>query len=235
MAVKADSIVIPDTIMPMRNDLVTMTDRIYDSILRMVTERPEENGVLTERYLISRFGSSKAPVREALIRLCNERILKSIPRFGYVVLRLGEQDAVNIIQFRLINELGAAKEYMRGVTESDLEPLRIHLENLQKNTLTDVWDIWDENITYHTMLISLAKNDLLVRNLTGSMRTLRRYYAQYYSQEQYRNQFVFNPGPHCSIFESLKAKDYDQFLEKLREDIKDGGRIYKITLGRGSC
>jgi DNA-binding GntR family transcriptional regulator len=219
------------TIIPIRNDLVTMTDKIYDAILRMVTEHPEENGVLTERYLISRFGSSKAPVREALIRLCNERILKSIPRFGYVVLRLSGQDAVNIIQFRLINELGAAKEYMHTVTEGDLEPLQIYLEDLQKNTLDDVWDIWDENIKYHTMLISLAKNDLLVKNLTDSMRTLRRYYAQHYSQEQYRNQFVFNPGPHCSIFESLKAKDYDRFLERLREDIKDGGRIYKINMG----
>ncbi|MDR0643077.1 MAG: GntR family transcriptional regulator [Treponema sp.] len=218
-------------IIPVRNDLVTMTDRIYDSILRMVTEHPEEHAVLTERYLISRFGSSKAPVREALIRLCNERILKSIPRFGYVVLRLSARDAINIIQFRLINELGAAKEYMHTVTENDLEPLEAYLAKLQKTKLDDVWKIWDENIKYHTMLISLAKNDLLVRNLTGSMRTLRRYYAQYYSQEQYRNQFVFKSGPHCSIFESLKAKDYDRFLERLREDIKDGGRIYKINLG----
>jgi DNA-binding GntR family transcriptional regulator len=205
-----------------------MTDRIYDSILRMVTESPEENGVVTERNLISRFGSSKAPVREALIRLCNEGILKSIPRFGYVILRVSAQDVVNIIQFRLINELGAAQDYMDKVTESDLEPLRIHLDNLQKTTLNDVWDIWDENITYHTMLISLSKNELLVRNLTGSMMTLRRYYAQYYSREQYRNQFVFNPGPHRLIFEALAAKDYSRFLERLRDDIKDGGRIYKI-------
>ncbi|MDR3172924.1 MAG: GntR family transcriptional regulator [Treponema sp.] len=224
MGIEADSAIIS-----IKNNQVTMTDRIYDSILRMVTEHPEEYGVLTAGDLLSRFGSSKAPVREALIRLCNERILKSIPRFGYAVLRLGAQDAINIIQFRLINELGAAKEYMHKVTESDLEPLETHLANLQKNTLNDVWDIWDENIKYHTMLISLSKNELLVRNLTDSMRTLRRYYAQYYSQEQYRNQFVFNPGPHCSIFESLKAKNYNQFLEKLREDIKDGGRIYKIN------
>ncbi|MDR1287274.1 MAG: GntR family transcriptional regulator [Treponema sp.] len=223
--IKADT-----TIIPVRNDLVTMTDKIYDSILRMVTESPEENGVLTERYLISRFGSSKAPVREALIRLCNERILKSIPRFGYVVLRLGGQDVIDIIQFRLINELGAAKEYMRKVTEKDLEPLEAYLVNLQKNTFDDVWDIWDENIKFHTMLISLARNDLLVRNLTCGMRTLRRYYAQYYSKEQYRNQFVFNPRPHCSIFESLKEKDYGRFLERLGEDIKDGGRICKITM-----
>jgi DNA-binding GntR family transcriptional regulator len=223
MGIKTDSAIIS-----IRNDLVTMTDKMYDSILRMVTEDPEENGILTERYLISRFGSGKAPIREALIRLCNERILKSIPRFGYAVLRLSAQDALNIIQFRLINELGAAKEYMDKVAESDLEPLQSHLANLQKGVLNDVWDIWDENIKYHTMLISLSKNDLLVRNLTDSMRTLRRYYAQYYSQEQYRNQFVFNPGPHRSIFDALKAKDYDRFLEMLREDIKDGGRIYKI-------
>jgi DNA-binding GntR family transcriptional regulator len=208
---------------------VTLTDKIYDSILRMVTEYPEENGILTERYLISRFGSSKAPVREALIRLCNERILKSIPRFGYAVLRLSEQDVINIIQFRLINELGAAKEYMHKITEADLEPLQTYLATLQDNPPGDVWDIWDENIKYHTMLISLTKNDLLVRNLADSMRTLGRYYAQYYSREQYRNQFVFEPEPHRLILESLAKKDYDRFLGGLREDIKDGERIYKFN------
>jgi DNA-binding GntR family transcriptional regulator len=223
MGTKMDSAIIPI------NNPVTMTDRIYDSILKMVTEYPEENGVLTERYLISQFGISKAPVREALVRLCNERILKSIPRFGYAVLRLNQQDVINIIRFRLINELGAAEEYMHKVTEKDLEPLQTYLANVQKRQPGDVWEIWNDNIKYHTMLISLAKNDLLTRNLAESLQTLKRYYAQYYSREQYRNQFVFNPEPHRRILESLVEKRHDLFLERLREDIKDGERIYKLN------
>jgi DNA-binding GntR family transcriptional regulator len=219
---------IANAIIPIGNT-ITMTDRIYDSILKMVIEYPEENGVLTERELISQFGSSKAPVREALIRLCNERILKSIPRFGYAVLRLNEQDVINIIQFRLINELGAAEEYVHKVTERDLEPLQNYLADLQCRRPGDVWEIWDNNIKYHTMLISLAKNDLLVRNLAGSMQTLKRYYAQYYSREQFRNQFVFDPEPHRLILAALVEKKYDLFLERLREDIKDGERIYKFN------
>jgi DNA-binding GntR family transcriptional regulator len=213
------------------NNPVTMTDRIYDSILKMVTGYPEENGVLTERYLISRFGSSKAPVREALVRLCNEGILKSIPRFGYAVLRLSGQDLTNIIQFRLINELGAAEEYTRRITGRDLEPLRSYLADLRNRNLNDVWEIWDDNIKFHTMLISLAKNDLLVRNLAGSMQTLKRYYAQYYSREQYGDRFVFNPEPHRLILESLMEKNHGLFLKRLRDDIKDGERIHEFNPG----
>jgi DNA-binding GntR family transcriptional regulator len=209
------------------NSPVTLTDRIYGSILRMVTENPENNRVVTERNLISRFGSSKAPVREALIRLCNEGILKSIPRLGYALLPLNGQDVRNIIQFRLINELGAAREYMCRVTGKDLEPLCTYMAELDMTKTMDVWDIWADNIKYHTMLISLMENDLLVKNLEKSMRTLMRYYAQYYSQEQYRNQFVFDPKHHRLILNHLLEKNYDEFLRMLRQDIMDGERIYR--------
>lgn len=63
-----------------------------------------------EGSLVEKFGVSKAPVREALVKLCSEGVLKSVPRYGYIIVRLNERDARDIAQFRLILELSALKE-----------------------------------------------------------------------------------------------------------------------------
>ena len=71
----------------------TLSAQIHDSILEMVIDSgaASEELLLTESELVDRFGVSKAPVREALLRLCSEDVLKSIPRCGYVVVRLGKK------------------------------------------------------------------------------------------------------------------------------------------------
>ncbi len=47
---------------------------------------------------------SKAPVWEALIRLCSEGVLEIIPRYGYVVVRLTEKDEKDVVSMRLMLE-----------------------------------------------------------------------------------------------------------------------------------
>ena len=60
----------------------TLTTQIHDKILEMIIQNAsEKNLVLNEKRLVELFGVSKAPVREALIRLCSEGVLRSIPRY----------------------------------------------------------------------------------------------------------------------------------------------------------
>ena len=59
---------------------------VYDTLLDDISSgRFRPNDILTEGSLTERFGVSKAPVREALIELCKDNILQSLPRFGYQV------------------------------------------------------------------------------------------------------------------------------------------------------
>ena len=66
----------------------TLTDKVHDGILEMIIQTTQEEIVLNESKLVEHFGVSKAPVREALVRLCSEGVLKIIPRYGYVVVNL---------------------------------------------------------------------------------------------------------------------------------------------------
>ena len=64
----------------------TLADQIYSAILDKImrNEFPMDQ-FLTEAYLAEHFEASRAPVREALVKLCNENILRSIPRTGYQI------------------------------------------------------------------------------------------------------------------------------------------------------
>ena len=75
---------------------ISLADTIHDEILDMVIRlsSDQEDVVLTEGSLVEKFGVSKAPVREALVKLCSEGVLKSVPRYGYIIVRLNERDAV---------------------------------------------------------------------------------------------------------------------------------------------
>lgn len=89
----------------------SLTDRIHDSILEMIIKNPsDEEQVLNEKRLMELFGVSKAPVREALIKLCSEGVLRNVPRFGYMVIRMNEQDIRDALRMRVLleTEIGRA-------------------------------------------------------------------------------------------------------------------------------
>ena len=62
----------------------TLKEKIYSTIMEQImTGRISPDEFLTEARLAEQFQASRAPVREALVALCNERILRNIPRVGY--------------------------------------------------------------------------------------------------------------------------------------------------------
>ena len=76
--------VMQEMVLPTRKE--TLVDQIHDRILEIIIQEDvSEKSVFTEGKLVQQFQVSKATVREALVRLCNENILRSIPRFGYVI------------------------------------------------------------------------------------------------------------------------------------------------------
>ena len=63
--------------------------KVYDDVLRAIIEGEySAEDIISEAMLIEKYNVSKSPVREALVQLCGENVLKSIPRCGYMVVKL---------------------------------------------------------------------------------------------------------------------------------------------------
>ena len=77
----------------------TLKEQVYTNIMNDILEGyfPMDE-FLTEKQLIERYEMSKAPIREALVELCNEHILKSIPRLGYQIVPVTEKEIADAIE-----------------------------------------------------------------------------------------------------------------------------------------
>jgi DNA-binding GntR family transcriptional regulator len=62
---------------------------------------------LTEARLVRELGLGKTPIREALVRLIHDRLVRNIPRHGYEVTRITLADVEDLFRLRLILEPAA--------------------------------------------------------------------------------------------------------------------------------
>lgn len=80
-------------------------DRVYRHVKEGVLDRRYEGGVLlTEGELAEAVGVSRTPVREALLRLETEGLLKLYPKKGALVLPVSAQEIADVIETRLLVE-----------------------------------------------------------------------------------------------------------------------------------
>ena len=78
---------------------------------------------VTEAQLAARYALGKAPIRAALLGLCQEGYVRAIPRRGYVIIPITMRDVQDIIQLRLLLEPTAARLAAGRVTDEPLQRL----------------------------------------------------------------------------------------------------------------
>src|ERR1700719_2441622 len=88
---------------------------------------------VTEGELASRYSLGKAPIRAALAGLCQEGLLRAIPRRGYLIAPVTMRDVLDTIQIRLLLEPTAARLAAGRTADHDLRRLeqlcRVRAEN----------------------------------------------------------------------------------------------------------
>jgi DNA-binding GntR family transcriptional regulator len=199
----------------------SLKNQIYNAILNGIFSGEFKPGqILNERELVERFGCSKAPVREALIALCSDDILRSFPRYGYEIVRLTSEHVEEILNYRLILETGYLRSCYQNLTKLQLNELtRIADRCLSQDA--DMWEHWEANTDFHLTLLSFSRNRYACEQLEKSMSILKRAYAQFYWQTWNQSIPVIDVQHHHPIIRSLEEKNIEQAVCLLEEDLKD--------------
>src|SRR4051794_11242627 len=124
---------------PVESARTRQTDQAYERIKRMIIELELVPGSqFTEAQLAARGGTSKTPVREALVRLQRDGLVQAMPRSGYRVVPVTLKDARDLCEFRTLLECEAAERAAdRGVPDAVLEWLQHLLEELHTDYYLD--------------------------------------------------------------------------------------------------
>ena len=127
------------------------------------------NDIITEASLIAKYKVSKSPIREALIELCKDGVLQSLPRLGYQVVPVSLKEVLDVIDFRIDVELAGLKRSFGNLDEGSLRELE-KIAHIPEKELEN--PKWDRNLNFHTSLYELSDNQYGLLELQKVMREM---------------------------------------------------------------
>ena len=178
------------------------------------------NDIVTENSLIQRFSVSKAPVREALIELCKDGFLRSLPRYGYQVVQCTVPEIIEMLDFREDLEVGNLKRCFPFLTPGKLSVFSDNIDEWEKkgDIASDLYGNYYRNQYFHLLLCSLSGNGYVYRELEKVLRSSARFFAVYYSSA-WDNGRESKGLYHHMIFDALKAGSLYDACSYLAKDI----------------
>ena len=198
----------------------TLKEKIYSTIMEQImTGRISPDEFLTEARLAEQFQVSRAPVREALVAVCNEGILQNIPRVGYRLVTIGPKELRDALAVRLLLESEAARLALLNLDpekEQIIDQFIQEEETGERGGLSIIeWMKHGEAV--HLALARFSGNRILEEMILELIKKLRRASTQVFV-ERSRSDLKSSPY-HLRILQALKRREEADLLANLSQDI----------------
>ena len=198
----------------------TLKEKIYSTIMEQImTGRISPDEFLTEARLAEQFQVSRAPVREALVAVCNEGILQNIPRVGYRLVTIGPKELRDALAVRLLLESEAARLALLNLDpekEQIIDQFIQEEETGERGGLSIIeWMKHGEAV--HLALARFSGNRILEELILELIKKLRRASTQVFV-ERSRSDLKSSPY-HLRILQALKRREEADLLANLSQDI----------------
>ena len=184
---------------------ISLADQVFEKLESDIISGVYPRGeVLTELKLVEQLNVSRTPIREALRRLEQERLIRDSGK-GSVVLGITLEDLEDIMDIRLCCEGLAAYHAAENRTEEDIRRLR-HLTELQdfyfeKGDYDRLREIDDE---FHESIYEISGRTVLMDTLRPLHRKTQRYRRSSYSIPDRRKKSI---NEHKAICDAICAQD----------------------------
>ena len=134
---------------------ITLRDRI------VYLDYPQ-NFLLTEQQLCDEFGVSRTPLREAIFKLDNMNLVKSVPRYGTFVTQIDAKEIKDTYVVKANLESLAGKAAAERITSSDAAQLERITETLNKVAKEgNIREMFDCDFKFHETIWKATENLVL--------------------------------------------------------------------------
>ena len=135
----------------------TLRESITSAIRsKILTGELQPGAKLAEQKLAEEFGSSRAPIREALRQLEQEGMVEYSRNVGCSVRRVKPEDAYEIYLLRANLEMTALRYFDCKFPEEDLRTLRGILEEMRNVRPGDLSQIVENDKRFHAVIVQRA-------------------------------------------------------------------------------
>ena len=215
---------------------MTKTELIYDVLRRGILTLVYRPGTyLNIDELARRNHVSPIPVREALARLVEERLVVIRPHFGAEVAPLDETAVREVFAFLEGLETAAAEDLVARVLSADIAALEEILGEIDDLRLPADLAARDKaNAAFHIRLVTIAA-------LPGLLEQLRRGFDHWDRVRRYFSEISSNRGgltaqkEHRAMLSALKRKDGDLLRKLLHLHNARARRVYLDGIAKMRC
>jgi len=197
----------------------TETQRVYRALKREILARSFRPGeALNEARLSAQFGTSRTPLREALVRLEADGLLTILPRRGSFVRQLSLRDFLEANELRLLLEPYAARRAASLIDDDVLTDLRSEQQaiNVEQPRADDYQALQHLDRRMHRSIAEAAQNARLaqyIQNLNDMMQVVR--------ETDMRRRHRAMHESIGAILGALEARDADESEALMRQHISD--------------
>jgi DNA-binding GntR family transcriptional regulator len=200
-------------------DTKSIRRRVYEHLREQLLNgeiAPPEH--LIEAKIAKELGTSRTPVREALHSLELEGLIESIPRVGYVVKPISEQEVGEICEIRMAIEGVAARWAMEKANKNLIEELKknISISDL-KVSKGDAKAFIDLDARFHEIIARYSGSQRLLE----LAQTLRRHMLRYRVQSIYSFENVLRAiEGHKGILRAIEKRDLEEVNKAIRNHME---------------
>jgi DNA-binding GntR family transcriptional regulator len=196
-------------------------DRAYTKVKRDILGGALPGGsFITEGGLAEVCGVSRTPVREALLRLEGEGLVRLYPKKGALVVPPSLDDAREVLEARIVIEEWAARAVWPRRTEL-VPSLEAELEQMRDTLATqDVARLIEHDRRFHEILVTAAGNAILTRTYQGLRdRQLTILAAQFIQGGERIERAVAN---HARLLEILWGGTVNELVAETHTHVRSG-------------
>jgi DNA-binding GntR family transcriptional regulator len=196
---------------------VSLAERAYHAIREMIVFLELRPGaVIDERGLMEQLGIGRTPIREALRRLAQERLVEVYPRRGMFVTSVEIRDLASLAEVRSVLESSAARLAAERATADDREAVAELLDELEHHTELDQRELMALDERIHRQVYRSTHNQFLEASLEEYYVLALRIWYLALDQARELEQAVLD---HREILEAIRDGDADRAEETMRRHV----------------
>ena len=198
---------------------VSLADQVFEQLeTDIITGVYPKGEILTELKLVEQLGVSRTPIREALRRLEQERLIKESGK-GSVVLGITVEDLIDIMEIRQWVEGLAVYHAVKNMTDEGLE----RLESIGQHqdfyySQRDLERLRQMDDQFHNAIYEIGGHMVIQDTLQPLHRKTQRY-RRFSIQDDIR--LTASVGEHKAILDAIKKKDAQLAKELMTQHIKN--------------
>jgi len=140
-----------------------LDSKVYDRLKAMILEaRLVPGDKVHQDKLAQEMGVSRTPLVNALKYLEQEKLIKAIPRRGYIVREFTREEMIYIFELREVLEGLAARRAADQINQSQIKQFRTFFEAFKRlKTISDYAGYAKEDKRFHNFVIELGGKEFL--------------------------------------------------------------------------